>query len=282
MKKITHHFISSNIKLTIIVLFLIGILGCLLTVIVPFFFIMKPFVNGPVHFINGVINLLRDAVYIEVLKNTFLVILYVSIFCIIVGLPIAVFLWKTTKTNKLIVVGILLIPLLMNQIARNYAWVQILDNDGLINKIVLSLHLFHSPLHLIYNRFGVSLVLAQGFIPIFILNVYVSLAALPRIFEEASFMCGANKISTFFRIILPNIYQGIIGGLSLVAILSFGYFITPAMLGGSGGITLPKLLYDEFNTYGGEFTSALQSFMILLIIIPLLFFTMRHILNLNR
>lgn len=274
-----HPFINSSNKRLLLSLSVIGVIGCILTAIVPLVYILTPITQNSESFLRELINTLQDDVYGVVFKNTFLIILYVAIICIVLGLPIAIVLWESSSKKAFIIIGILCIPLLMNQIARNYAWIQILDNEGIINNILLKIGVISRPLELIYNKFGVSLVLAQGFIPIFIFNVYVSLQSLPITLKEASYTCGKNKFTTFIKIILPNIYQSIIGGLSLVSILSFGYFITPAMLGGRGGFTLPKMLYDEFNTYGGEVSSAVQSLMLLLIIIPFLYFISRHILK---
>ncbi len=258
---------------------IIGIVGCILTAIVPIIYILTHFAGDAGLFLHELKTILNDTVYQIVFKNTMIIILLVCLFCIVLGLPIAFTLWNSSGTKAFIIIGILCIPLLMNQIARNYAWIQILDSNGLINNIIHHFGLSNSPLQLIYNKFGVSLVLAQGFIPIFIFNVYVSLQSLHISVKEASYTCGKNRITTFLKIILPNIYQSIIGGLSLVSILSFGYFITPAMLGGRGGFTLPKLLYDEFNMYGGEITSAVQSFLLLLIIVPFLYYSSRNILK---
>jgi putative spermidine/putrescine transport system permease protein len=274
-----HPFINNSNKRLLLSISTIGIIGCVLTAIVPIIYILTHFAGDAGLFIHELKAIFSDTVYRVVFRNTMIIILLVCLICIVLGLPVAFTLWNTSGTKAFVIICILCIPLLMNQIARNYAWIQILDSNGIINNILLYLGLRASPLQLIYNKFGVSLVLAQGFIPIFIFNVFVSLRSLPVSIKEASYTCGKNRIVTFFRIILPNIYQSIIGGLSLVAILSFGYFITPAMLGGRGGFTLPKLLYDEFNMYGGEMTSAVQSFLLLLIIIPFLYFSSRHILK---
>jgi ABC-type spermidine/putrescine transport system permease subunit I len=227
-------------------------------------------------------SLFRTRVYIEVFRNTLFITAWVVVSCLVIGYILAFTLFRASSKWFYLLLILLLSPLLMNQLSRNFAWMVILDSHGLINGLFRLVGLSHQPLELIYNRFGVIVVLIHGFIPIMTLSIYMSLSSIGRDLPLASYSLGANSWQTFRYVYLPLSLPGVLAGSFFVAILTFGYYITPAMLGGSKGIMIARVIDQLLNRQGDEQMATAVSTVLILICLPSVFFLMRTFNNLRR
>ncbi len=139
-----------------------------------------------------------------------------------------------------------MLPFWSNYLIRTYAWMVLLNRQGVINETLGWLGLVHEPLDLLYNEFAVVLGLVYNYCPFVILAVYSALQRLDLSFAEASRDLGAGAWQTFFRITLPLTMPGVAAGGVFVFVLSIGNFITPDLLGGGRMQMVGNLIYDQF------------------------------------
>jgi len=220
-------------------------------------------------------QIIHTQVYLQVFQNTFYMMIWVVGITLIIGYSLAFLLLKVSSKWFYLLLILLLSPLLMNQLSRNFAWMVILDSKGVINSLFAWLGIIHEPFELIYNRFGVIVVLIHGFIPVMALSIYTALSNIDKDIPLASSSLGANPLQIFRHIYLPLSLPGVVAGCFFVAILTFGYYITPAMLGGSKGIMIAKIVDQLLNRQGDEEVATAVSTILVLICLPSVFFLIK-------
>jgi spermidine/putrescine transport system permease protein len=141
-----------------------------------------------------------------------------------------------------------MLPFWSNYLIRTYAWMVLLNREGIINALLTSIGAVSQPLNILYNEFAVVLGLIYNYSPFVILAIYASLQRLDPAYAEASRDLGAGAWQTFARITLPLTLPGVAAGGVFVFVLSIGNFITPDLLGGGRMQMVGNLIYDQFLT----------------------------------
>src|SRR5690606_33024480 len=136
-----------------------------------------------------------------------------------------------------------MLPFWSNYLIRTYAWMVLLNNEGLINRALAALGLIDGPLPLLYNEFAVVGGLVYGYLPFMILALYSTISRLNPEIREASADLGAPAWKTFLRVILPLTLPGAAAGSIFVFVLSIGNFIAPDLLGGGQVKMVGNLIY---------------------------------------
>ncbi len=164
----------------------------------------------------------------------------------LIGYPMAFALYRL-KSPRLRTVAYFLIfsPLMTSVVVRLYGWSLILGDGGLINNLLLRLHLVDRPIRLLYNFPGVVIGLVHILLPFMIFPIVSSLVQLDPIYEQAAADLGAPSRTRFRRVILPLTVPGLIAGLQLVFALAISSFSTPALLGGGRVEVLGNEVYDS-------------------------------------
>jgi spermidine/putrescine transport system permease protein len=163
---------------------------------------------------------------------------------------------------------LIIIPFFTSSIVRTYGWMVILRTEGVINTILLSLHLIKEPLQMLYTNASVIIGMAYTFLPFMILPLVSSIGKLDSALLEASADLGAKKQVTFLTITLPLTMPGIFAGVIMVFIPSLGYFYIPEMLGGSKVMLVGNLIKNQFYVARNwPFGAALSVFMILITLV---------------
>lgn len=189
-------------------------------------------------------RLLEDGYGLQVFTTTLRVGVQVTLVCIVVGFPVAVFIARETGWMRRIVLFIVAASLFTNLIVRTYGWIVALSPRGVVNSALIQAGLVEAPLRLMFNEFGVVTGLAQIMLPIFILVVAVGLSTIPSMLEDAAKICGAGPVRTFMQVTLPLSLPGLINGSLLVFVLSISNFITPDFLGGGRVLMVGSLIYQ--------------------------------------
>jgi ABC-type spermidine/putrescine transport system permease subunit I len=138
-----------------------------------------------------------------------------------------------------------IVPFFLSVLVRNYIWMILLQKTGLLNQALGRLGLIHEPLDLMYNETGVLIAMINMLLPYVIFPVLSSLLAIPPELRQASASLGAGALRTFWRVTLPLSLPGVAAGGLLVFIVSLGFFITPALLGGPKQMMISNLI--EFS-----------------------------------
>jgi ABC-type spermidine/putrescine transport system permease subunit I len=201
--------------------------------------------------------------------NTIQIAVWTSVVSLILGFCLAKACSRFNKRALLTMVLLVIMPLFVNQIARNAAWMWLLDASGLLNKVFAVLLHRDAPLEILYRRLGVIVVLAHGMVPIAFLLCLASMQVLDEDSLSAARTCGAGPCRVFISIYLPQIAPGLAASFALVGILTLGYYITPAMLGGRDGIMIAKYIEQLLNRIGDPVAASILALALGLVCIPL-------------
>jgi putative spermidine/putrescine transport system permease protein len=174
-----------------------------------------------------------SAAFVKILLRTFQISAVVTLFCLLLGYPLAY--WLSTlsarKANMLMI--LVLVPFWTSILVRVAAWIVLLQTNGLVNRSLMGLGLTDEPIPLLFNRLGVVIAMVHILLPFMILPLYSVMKSVPNTYLRAAVSLGSSPLSAFFRVYVPQTYPGVGAGGLLVFILSIGYYVTPALLGGA-------------------------------------------------
>src|ERR1700733_13867762 len=190
---------------------------------------------------------LADPLYLAILWRSVWIAALATALCILLGFPLALFISRAGKRRNLYL-QLVLLPFWTSFLVRTYAWLFILRDTGLLNTVLLRLHLIASPLALLYNDGAVLLGLVYNFLPFFVLPMYATLERLDPSLLEAAADLGARPFATLWRVIIPVSVPGIVAGSVLVFIPCLGAYLTPDLLGGGKTVMLGNLIQNQFTT----------------------------------
>jgi spermidine/putrescine transport system permease protein len=173
------------------------------------------------------------AAYGIIIMHSLLLAGVTTLICLCIGYPVAYFLALYAGRWRTILLFLLTLPFWTNFLTQAYAWFFVLEKEGLINTILMKLHVITEPHTLAYNRFAVLCVMVYCFLPFMIMPIYSVLQKLDWRLLEASEDLGATRWQTFLHITLPLSHVGIRTGLLLVFIPACGEFVIPMVMGGS-------------------------------------------------
>jgi putative spermidine/putrescine transport system permease protein len=177
-------------------------------------------------------QIFERAVYLKVLGNTFRIALIATVVCVALGYPLAYWMRGLSPGRQMIAIALVVLPFWVSILVRSYAWIVILGNDGLINRMLEGLGLIGTPMSFLYNEFGVILGTANVLLPFLVLPLFASMLRLDERLLQAAASLGASSWTVFWRVFFPLTLPSLAAGAILVFILSLGFFITPAILGG--------------------------------------------------
>lgn len=227
----------NDIRLTVPALLLL-----LVFFVVPVLILLARSVTDPAPGFGNYVALLGSMTYLKIFVNTFLVAGLVTVISVIVGFPVAWALAIMPGWIASVVFAILLLSMWTNLLARTYAWMVLLQRTGVINKILMGLHLIDRPLALVNNLTGVTIGMTYIMLPFIILPLYGVIRKIDPAILQAASLCGASRGQCLIRVLLPLALPGMAAGALMVFVMSLGYFVTPALLGGTANMMLAELI----------------------------------------
>ncbi|MBT4890107.1 MAG: ABC transporter permease [Rhodospirillales bacterium] len=228
---------------------------------------------GGIDFIFSFDNFNRalDPIYLNILLTSGRIAGLTTLIALILAYPAAYAISCAPTRRQPVFLFMVMLPFWSNYLIRTYAWIVLLNREGLINNSLEGLGLISEPLPLLYNEFAIITGLVYNYLPFVILAIYASLSRLNPEIREASEDLGASSLTTFLRVTLPLTMPGIAAGSIFVFVLSIGNFITPDLLGGGRLMMVGNLIYDQFlSARDWPFGSAL-SLMLIGVMMMLLF-----------
>lgn len=166
--------------------------------------------------------------------------------CLALGFPLAYYIARLPPRRQALWLVLIMIPFWTNFLVRTYAWIFILRTEGLLNTILLQLHLISAPLDLLYSQEAVLLGLVYGYLPFMVLPLYAAIERIDPALIEAAWDLYADRWSLFRLVLVPLTKPGIVAGCVLVFIPSLGAFLTPDLLGGARSMMLGNLIQHEY------------------------------------
>jgi spermidine/putrescine transport system permease protein len=212
-----------------------------------------------------------DPLYVSILLDSARIALTATLIALLLAYPAAFAISRTRPALQPALLVLVMLPFWSNYLIRTYAWMVLLNREGVINTLLKWLGLINEPLHILYNEFAVILGLIYSYSPFVILAIYASLQRLDPSYAEASSDLGAGPWSTFFRITLPLTLPGVAAGGVFVFVLSIGNFVTPDLLGGGRMQMVGNLIYDQFLTARDWPFGATLSMILIAVMMILLF-----------
>ena len=203
---------------------------------------------------------LGESFYLEVFWITVRIALIVTVATLVLSYPIAYFLATTTRLGAALGFALVVLPLWTSILVRTYAWMVLLGRNGVVNKSLMAVGLIDEPLALLHNELGVIIGMVHVLMPYMVLPVYAAMRRVDPDLLQAAEGLGAGGLRIFYRVFLPLSAQGIYAGCTLVFVLSVGFFVTPALLGGGRVIMIAVLIEQQVReVLNWSFASALAT-----------------------
>jgi ABC-type spermidine/putrescine transport system permease subunit I len=203
---------------------------------------------------------LGEGLYLGVFWNTFEIALLVTGICLLLGYPLGFLIATTTPAWATAGFIFVLLPLWTSVLVRTYAWMVLLGRNGVFNRWLIDAGIIADPLPLLHNFTGVLIGMVHVLLPYMVLPIYGAVRRLDPAVVAAAEGLGASNWRIFWRIHLPLTLNGIFAGSVLVFVLSLGFFITPALLGGGRVIMIAVLIEQEVRqTLNWPFAAALSA-----------------------
>ena len=179
----------------------------------------------------------KRRIYIKTWIKTLKISVYVTIFCLILGFPVAHLLANLPLRYSNLLMIFVLLPFWTSLLVRTTAWIVMLQQNGVINGILVWLGILSDDgrLQLVYNETGTLIAMTQILLPFMILPLYSVMRVIPKSHMRAAQNLGAKPATAFWRVYLPQTIPGVSAGGLLVFVLAIGYFITPELVGGKDG-----------------------------------------------
>lgn len=172
-------------------------------------------------------------VFFNILLRTFEISAVVTLWCLALGYPLAYWLSTLTARQANVLMILVLVPFWTSILVRVAAWIVLLQREGLVNSALMGVGIIHEPLALLFNRTGVIIAMVHILLPFMILPLYSVMKSVPGTYLRAAVSLGSSPLAAFFRVYVPQTWPGVGAGGLLVFILSIGYYVTPALLGGA-------------------------------------------------
>lgn len=206
-----------------------------------------------------------EPLYLKVLWNTLKTSFIVMLATLFISYPIAYLLVVMESERwKKIVLALVMITLWISLLVRTFTWTVILQDQGIINKFLISAGLITEPIKLMYNTTGVVIGMTHILIPYMVLSLYSVMEGIDRRLVQAAQGMGARPWKAFVQIFLPLSLPGVMSGSLIVFVLGIGYFVTPALLGGQGNMMISKLIQENIQmTLNWSMASAISIVLLL-------------------
>lgn len=231
--------------------------------VIPFSFTLEHYVT-----------FFTDPDFLLILWRSIWIAVKTTLLCLLLGYPAAYFIARSREKVQNILILCITIPMWINMLVRTYAWIGLLSEGGLIQRILSFFGL--GDVELLYTEGAVLLGMVYNFLPFMILQIQTSLSKMDNSLLEASADLGATPRETFRRVTLPLSLPGVINGITLVFLPAVSSFFIPKLLGGGQYFLIGNMIENQFITVGEwNFGSAIS--MIMAVIMMLLMMLVRKV-----
>lgn len=198
--------------------------------------------------LENYIDFFTNSYYIDTFLNSFLMAILVSALAVLISYPLAFYLvrYKGFKAN--LVSSLIMVPMLASAVVTCFGWYIMLGNTGIINSVLMALHLTKEPIQFLYTKGSVYAVLLAGQLPYMTTSIMNGIASIDENVEKAAMTLGASSVKTFFTITLPLSLPGISAGVLLVFTGVLSAYVVPIVIGGGKVNTLASLIVNQASS----------------------------------
>jgi ABC-type spermidine/putrescine transport system permease subunit I len=212
-----------------------------------------------------------SSLYVDTLLRSVFLSVGTTLVCAVLGLTLAYFISRQGPRTQRLLLAAVIVPFWTSFIVRIYSWVDVLQNDGPLDRLARSLGIVgsHAHINLLYTPAAIGIGIVYSYLPLMILPIYVSLERIDPAIYNAGADLGATPWRQFRRIVLPLARPGLIAGSIIVGVPAMGEYVIPEILGGGKTLMVGNIIANQFQETGNyPFGSALAvSLMVLLIVV---------------
>lgn len=214
-------------------------------------------------------NMINVGKYSTVFLRSVILGIISTVVCLFLGYPMAYFISKINIKHQSVIIMLLMIPMWTSFLLRTYAWMTILEYNGLLNKLLTFMGL--SKINMINTPGAIVLGMVYNFLPYMILPIYTVLSKIDNKVIEAAQDLGANNFTVFKKVVFPMSLPGVVSGFTMVFVPSVSTFIISKMLGGGSIFVIGDLIEMQFlgNTYNPHLGSAISLVLMVIIMITM-------------
>jgi ABC-type spermidine/putrescine transport system permease subunit I len=199
---------------------------------VPVLFMLSLSVLSPSPTLAHWQELAESSVYLRVLGNTFRTASITAVACALIGYPLAYWIRCMQPRAQIVAITLVLLPFWISVLVRTYSWIVMLGRAGLVNRTLIWAGVTNAPVAFLYNTTGVIIGTVNVLLPFLVLPLLAAMLKLDERLFQAAATLGAAPSAIFWRVFFPLTLPAFAAGIVLVFILTLGFFVTPAILGG--------------------------------------------------
>lgn len=224
---------------------------------------------------------IADATHFRIFYVTFEISILVTVLALLLGYPLAYLMSQLPPRWAGLCMIFVLIPFWTSLLVRTYAWLVLLQRRGLINETLQDWGLIDAPLRLVHNYTGTVIGMLHIMLPFMILPLYAGLRSVDANFMRAASNLGASPVRAFWTVFFPLSLPGVIAGSLLVFILSLGFYVTPALLGGGRVMMVSMKIQQNAGLYF-DWGAASALGVVLLVITFVIFWVLGRFMRIER
>lgn len=209
-------------------------------------------------------------IYVNNFGKTLYLSLVITVCCFLLAFPVSYLLSTLPLRTSNLLMILVLLPFWTSLLVRTTAWIAILQTEGIVNDILVFIGFLADDgrIQMIYNRTGTIVSMVHILLPFMILPLYSVMKTIPPSYMRAARSMGATPLTAFRRVYFPQTIPGIAAGTLLVFILSIGFYITPALVGGEDGLLISNLIaYHIKSSLNWSLGAALGTLLLVLILV---------------
>ncbi len=226
-------------------------------------------------------RIFSEDIYWRSFTLTFRIALIVTVMTLILGYPVAYAAAHVKRPWDVLILSFVILPFWTSVLVRAYAWLVLLQRTGVTNQMLEGLGLIAEPLALVHNELGTIIATVHILLPFMVLPLYSTMQKIPRELMLAGASLGGGPLHSFLRIFLPLSLPGVVAGLTLVFVLTLGFYITPELLGGGRTIMISMVVSRNVELYN-EWGAASAVGVVLLVSVLAIFLAVGRIIPLDK
>jgi putative spermidine/putrescine transport system permease protein len=223
----------------------------------------------------------EQAIYRTIFARTFAIAAAVTLITLVLAFPLAWLLANLSGPTAARLILLVLLPFWTSILVRTASWTVLLQRSGILNELLLGLHIVNQPIDLMYTRTGLVIAMTHIQLPFTLLPIYSIMRSISASQMRAAYSLGARPFGAFRRVYLPQVMPGVMAGCLLTFILCLGYFITPALVGGPADQLIANFISSYINTELNWQMAAALSFILLALTLAL-FATFSRLFGIDR
>jgi mannopine transport system permease protein len=243
-----------------------------LAFILPLAMLLRESLLVPSFSLTNYERVFDQPVYLRVMVRTLRISAIVTLITLLLAYPLASLMARARGLLLGLLLLSVLLPLWTSVLVRTYAWLVLLQRNGVLNEILFGLGVINAPMQFLRTEGAVVLAMSHVLLPFMVLPLYAALRAIPDDYIRAARMLGAGSLSVFRHVLLPLSLSGISSGCLMVFLLAIGFFVTPALIGGPQQMMLATLVQQQVTEllnwpFAGALVGVLLAFVLALVLL---------------